>query len=212
MFTGIITEVGEVARFARGGGGGRLRVKAGKVAAALAAGDSVAVEGACLTAAAVEGEYFEADVSGETAKTTTIAGMKAGDAVNLELAAALGAPLGGHLVQGHVDGVGTVKELAPCGDGYTLRVAVPRGIGRYVVEKGSVAVAGISLTAVEVADGEFGAAIIPYTYHNTTLKHRRPGDRVNVEVDLIAKYVERFVGSSRGGLSAERLTELGYGG
>jgi len=212
MFTGIITEVGEVARIAVGGAGGRVKIRAAKVAAALAVGDSVAVEGACLTAAAVDGECFEADVSRETAKTTTLAGTKSGDAVNLELATPMGAPLGGHLVQGHVDGVGTIKELAPCGDGYTLRVAVPADISRYVVEKGPVAVAGISLTAVAVGDGEFGAAVIPHTYRNTTLRYRRPGDRVNIEVDLIAKYVERFVGSSRGGLSAERLAELGYGG
>jgi riboflavin synthase len=212
MFTGIISEVGEVAGVAVGGAGGRIKIRAARTAAALAVGDSVAVEGACLTAAAVDGEYFEADVSRETAETTTLAGTKTGDAVNLELATAVGAPLGGHLVQGHVDGVGTVRELVPSGDGYTLRVGVPTGISRYVVEKGSVAVAGISLTAVAVGDGEFGAAIVPHTYRNTTLRHRRSGDRVNIEVDLIAKYVERFVGSSRGGLSAERLAELGYGG
>jgi riboflavin synthase len=212
MFTGIITEVGEVARFAVGAGGGRMNVKAPKTAAALEVGGSVALEGVCLTAVAVGEGYFEADISGETAAVTTLGGARSGDAVNLELPAAMGAPLGGHLVQGHVDGVGTVRGLAPYGDGYKLRVAVPPGISRYVVEKGSVAVAGISLTAVDVADDAFGAAIIPHTYERTTLKYRRPGDKVNVEVDFIAKYVERFISRRGGGLTPERLAELGYGG
>lgn len=208
MFTGIITEVGEVARFASGG---RIKVKAPETAGALEVGGSVALEGVCLTAVDVGEGYFEADISRETA-TTTLGGARPGDAVNLELPTAMGAPLGGHLVQGHVDGVGTVKELSPSGSGLMLRVAVPTEICRYVVEKGSVAVAGISLTAVDVADDEFGAAIVPHTYERTTLKYRRPGDRINVEADLIAKYVERFTGSRRGGLTPERLAELGYGG
>lgn len=212
MFTGIISEVGEVARVAVSGAGGRIRIKGRETARALSPGDSVAVEGVCLTAAEVGADFFEADVSAETATTTTLGELRAGAAVNLELATPAGGRLGGHLVQGHVDGVGAVAALKPSGDGYLLKLAVPPEISRYVVEKGSVAVAGISLTAVGVGDGAFGAAIIPYTYENTTFKHRRPGDRINVEVDLIAKYVERFLSSSSGrGLTLERLAELGYG-
>ncbi len=212
MFTGIISEVGEVARVAVSGAGGRIRIKGRETARALSPGDSVAVEGVCLTAAEVGADFFEADVSAETATTTTLGELRAGAAVNLELATPAGGRLGGHLVQGHVDGVGGVAALTPSGDGYLLKLAVPPEISRYVVEKGPVAVAGISLTAVGVSDGVFGAAIIPYTYENTTFKHRRPGDRINVEVDLIAKYVERFLGSSSGrGLTLERLAELGYG-
>jgi riboflavin synthase len=210
MFTGIIVEVGEVASLERKGAGGRLRVEANKATANLVVGDSVAVEGACLTAASVGDGYFEADLSPETMAATTLGDLRPGDAVNLELPTPAGSPLGGHFVQGHVDGVGTVKELTKAGEGYALRVAVPPALARYVVEKGSVAVAGISLTAVDVRDGEFGAAVIPHTYENTTLKHRRPGSRVNVEVDVIAKYVERLVGRARG-LTGERLAELGYG-
>jgi riboflavin synthase len=210
MFTGIITEVGEVGLLARRGAGGRLGVKARGVSAALDVGGSVAVEGVCLTAATVGDGYFEADVSAETAGATTLGNVRPGDAVNLELPTPSGAPLGGHFVQGHVDGVGTVKELKRSGDGYALRVAVPAALGRYVVEKGSVAVAGISLTALEVGDGEFGVAVVPHTYENTTLRYRRPGDAVNVEVDVIAKYVEKLVGR-REGLTGERLAELGYG-
>jgi riboflavin synthase len=204
--------VGEVARAAVSGAGGRIRIKGRETARALSPGDSVAVEGVCLTAAEVGADFFEADVSAETATTTTLGELRAGAAVNLELATPAGGRLGGHLVQGHVDGVGAVTALTPSGDGYLLKLAVPPEISRYVVEKGSVAVAGISLTAVGVGDGAFGAAIIPYTYENTTFKHRRPGDRINVEVDLIAKYVERFLSSSSGrGLTLERLAELGYG-
>ncbi len=212
MFTGIISEVGEVARAAVSGAGGRIRIKGRETARALSPGDSVAVEGVCLTAAEVGADFFEADVSAETATTTTLGELRVGAAANLELATPAGGRLGGHLVQGHVDGVGAVTAVTRSGDGYLLKFAVPPEISRYVVEKGPIAVAGISLTAVGVGDGAFGAAIIPYTYENTTFKHRRPGDRINVEVDLIAKYVERFLGSSSGrGLTRERLTELGYG-
>jgi len=202
--------VGEVASLERRGAAARLRVKANEVAAGMRVGDSVAVEGACLTATSVGDGYFEADLSPETVAATTLGTLRPGDEVNLELPTPAGGPLGGHFVQGHVDGTGTVKELTASGDVYTLRVAVPPALARYVVEKGSVAVAGISLTAVDVRDGEFGAAVIPHTYENTTLKRRRPGSRVNVEVDVIAKYVERL--ACRGsGLTTERLADLGYG-
>ncbi len=211
MFTGIISEVGEVARAAVSAAGGRIRIKGRETARARSPGDSVAVEGVCLTAAEVGADFFEADVSAETT-TTTLGELRAGAAVNLELATPAGGRLGGHLVQGHVDGVGAVAAMTPSGDGYLLKLAVPLEISRYVVEKGPVAVAGISLTAVGVGDGAFGAAIIPYTYENTTFKHRRPGDRINVEVDLIAKYGERFLSASAGrGRTLERLAELGYG-
>lgn len=212
MFTGIISDVGEVARATVGGEGGRLEIKAPATVKALTRGDSVAVDGVCLTAAEVEGDRFSADVSAETAAATTLGALKSGERVNLELAMAAGDRFGGHLVQGHVDGVGVVRGLAPSGVGYVLRVAVPAEIGKYVVEKGSVAVAGISLTAVDVVEGAFAVAVIPHTYENTTLKDKRAGNRVNVEVDLIAKYVERFLGRNPGrGLTLERLAELGYG-
>jgi riboflavin synthase len=212
MFTGIISEVGEVARAAVSGAGGRVRIRARETSRALAPGDSVAVDGVCLTAAELGADFFEADVSAETAATTTLGDLRAGEAVNLELAMPADGRLGGHLVQGHVDGVGRVTAVTPSGEGYLFRFAVPPEIGRYVVEKGSVAVAGISLTAVEAGDGAFAAAIIPHTYEHTTLKRRRPGDRVNVEADLIAKYVERFLTSRPGrGVTPGRLAELGYG-
>lgn len=189
-----------------------MEVRAPATAKDLNRGDSVAVDGVCLTAAGVEGDRFLADVSAETAAATTLGQLESGGRVNLELAMAAAGRFGGHLVQGHVDGVGVIRDLAPSPVGYALRVGVPDEIGRYVVEKGSVAVAGISLTAVEVVEGAFVVAVIPYTYENTTLGEKRAGSRVNVEVDLIAKYVERFFGRSPGrGLTFERLAELGYG-
>jgi len=211
MFTGIITEIGEVLRYTRRGGGGRLTVAAPETAAALTVGGSVAVEGVCLTAAARDGTAFEADLSPATVAKTTLGDLRPGETVNLELPTAAGSPLGGHLVQGHVDGVGRIRELRPLGEGYELRVTVAPEVGRYVVEKGSVAVAGISLTAVDVGAGGFAAAIIPHTYENTTLRGRQAGDAVNVEVDIIAKYVERFLVGRRGGVTPERLAELGFG-
>ncbi|MGD8719361.1 MAG: riboflavin synthase [Candidatus Zixiibacteriota bacterium] len=212
MFTGIVAEIGAVAALERESAGARISVRAERTAGGLAVGDSVAVEGVCLTATAVQGGEFRADVSGETLAASTLGDLRPGDPVNLEAAMALGAPLGGHLVQGHVDGVGTVRELRRAEGGYYLRVEVPPGIGRYVVEKGSVAVSGVSLTAIDVSAEAFGVALIPHTYERTTLQRLRPGSRVNVEADLIAKYVERFVsGGAAEGLSAERLAELGYG-
>jgi riboflavin synthase len=212
VFTGIISDVGEVVRATIGPAGGRLEVRAPATAKALNRGDSVAVDGVCLTAVGVEGDRFRADVSAETVAATTLGELKSGERVNLELAMAATGRFGGHLVQGHVDGVGVIRDLAPSPVGYVLRVGVPDEISRYLVEKGSVAVAGISLTAVDVGEGAFAVAVIPHTYENTTLRDKRAGSRVNVEVDLIAKYVERFLGRSAGrGLTLERLVELGYG-
>jgi riboflavin synthase len=211
VFTGIISDVGEVARATVGRAGGRLEVRAPATAQALRRGDSIAVDGVCLTATEVGRDRFVADVSAETAAATTLGELTSGERVNLELAMAAAGRFGGHLVQGHVDGVGTVRELAPSAVGYLLRVAVPLEISRYVVDKGSVAVAGISLTAVDAVEGAFAVAVIPHTHENTTLKDKRAGSRVNVEVDLIAKYVERFLGRNPGrGLTLERLAKLGY--
>jgi riboflavin synthase len=208
MFTGIVAEVGTVAA-AGASDGGRLSVAAGSLAESLNVGASVAVEGVCLTVAEVRNGVFGADVSAETLERTTLGELRRGDKVNLEAAVAAGSPLGGHLVQGHVDGVGVVRALERRGGEYALRVTVPAALARYVVEKGSVAVAGISLTPIEVNDASFGAAVVSHTFDHTTLRFRRPGDRVNVEVDIVAKYVERFTGG-RGGISEARLAELGF--
>ncbi|MGB0114537.1 MAG: riboflavin synthase [Ilumatobacteraceae bacterium] len=185
MFTGIVEELGRIEHI----GDGRVRIAATTVIEDAGLGDSIAVNGCCLTVVEQGDGWWEADISQETVDRTSLSTAAAGDPVNLERAALLESRLGGHLVQGHVDGVGEVVEPVP-----DLRVRVPERLLPYLVEKGSVTVDGVSLTIVEpVADG-FTVAIIPHTSAITTLGARQPGDLVNIEVDVIAKYVERMLG------------------
>ncbi len=184
MFTGLIEEVGSVEACAHG----RLRIAAHKVLDGAAVGDSIAVDGCCLTLVAMGERWWEADLSQETLARTTLGDLVAGDLVNLERPLRLADRLGGHLVQGHVDAVGQV--LAPAPD---LAVRLPGHLARYVVEKGSIAVDGVSLTVVGVNHGAFTVAVVPHTAAVTTLGTKAAGARVNLEVDLVAKYVERLV-------------------
>lgn len=184
MFTGIVEELGRVESFE----GTRLRIGASQVLEGVALGDSIAVSGCCLTVVAMGTDWWEADVSQETLDRTSLRGVSVGSVVNLERAVRMSDRLGGHLVQGHVDGVGEVVEPVP-----DLRVRIPSDLMRYVVEKGSITVDGVSLTVVKpLADG-FTVAIIPHTAAVTTLGAKRPGDPVNIEVDVMAKYVERLM-------------------
>jgi riboflavin synthase len=188
MFTGIVEELGSVvAREA-----GRLRIAADKVLDGAAIGDSTAVNGCCLTIVGLGDGWWEADVSDESFSRTQLGDLAAGDPVNLERPVRVMDRLGGHVVQGHVDAVGEIVEPAP-----DLRVRMPRDLLRYVVEKGSITVDGISLTIVDVLDDGFTVAVIPHTIEVTTLATKGPGDRVNLEVDLMAKYVERLLGFSK---------------
>ena len=185
MFTGIVEELGTVAAVE----GSRLRIEARKVLDDAQLGDSIAVNGCCLTVAAQGDGWWEADLSGETLARTALADVETGDRVNLERPVRLADRLGGHLVQGHVDGVGEVVRPA-----LDLQVRLPRELLRYVVEKGSITVDGVSLTIVEVLDDGFTVAVIPHTLEVTTLGSARPaGSRVNIEVDVTAKYVERLI-------------------
>ncbi|MGE3621163.1 MAG: riboflavin synthase [Acidimicrobiia bacterium] len=186
MFTGIVEELGTVRRFAAG----RLEVGCHRVLADVELGASIAVNGCCLTVVEWDAEqgWWVADLSDETLARTSLGGLAPGDPVNLERPVRLEDRLGGHLVQGHVDGVGRIVEPVP-----DLRVALPDGLGRYVVEKGSVTVDGVSLTVVEANAEDFTVAVIPHTCEVTTLGTRVPGDPVNVEVDVTAKYVERLL-------------------
>jgi riboflavin synthase len=195
MFTGIVEGTGRVVTLAvaPGGAGARLEVEAPWPAGALAAGDSVAVDGCCLTVAATTPGGFAADLVAETLRRTALGRLAAGDRVNLERPLALGGRLGGHLVQGHVDGVGRVLERRPVGEGEEVRVELPEALARYVVEKGSIAVDGVSLTVAGVGEGWFAVALVPHTLATTTLGQRGPGDPVHLEVDVVAKYVERLV-------------------
>ena len=195
MFTGIVEGTGTVAGLsvAPDGRGARLEVDAGWLAGRLEPGESVAVNGCCVTVATATPAGFAADLVAETLRRTALGRLAAGAAVNLERPLALGGRLGGHLVQGHVDGVARVLERTPAGDGEEVRVELPADLARYVVEKGSIAVDGVSLTVAGVGPGWFAVALVPHTLEVTTLGGRRPGDLVQLEVDVVAKYVERLV-------------------
>ncbi len=193
MFTGIVEERGKAVAV----GGTKLEVRGTKVAGDAAIGDSIAVNGVCLTVAAREGEVLAFDVAEETLARTTLGELRTDSPVNLERPLTLATRLGGHVVQGHVDGVGTVESAESEGNGVRMRIRVPEPVARYVVEKGSVAVDGVSLTVAAASNGTFEVALVPHTLDATTLGDRGPGDRVNLEVDVLAKYVERFVGGGR---------------
>jgi riboflavin synthase len=200
VFTGIIRELGEVqtADASAGGGGMRLRVRAPDTAARTAVGDSVALNGVCLTAVAVADGSIDFDAVPETLARSTLGSVATGTAVNVEPALRAGEPLGGHIVQGHVDGVGRVLELVDEGEGKRLALELPSELERLCVEKGSLTVDGVSLTVAAVGPGRVEIALVPHTLDATTLGRLRPGDHVNVEADMIAKHVERLL-ASRGG-------------
>jgi riboflavin synthase len=184
MFTGIVEELGSIASVE----GQRVRIAASLVTGDAKAGDSIAVDGCCVTVVDQGPGWWEADLSDETLKRTTFGDRAPGDAVNLERPVRMSDRLGGHIVQGHVDGVGEIVEPAP-----DLRVRMPRELLRYIVEKGSIAVDGVSLTVVGVGEDWFSVALIPETLERTTLGAAAPGTPVNLEVDVVAKYVERLV-------------------
>ena len=184
MFTGIVEELGRLESLDKG----RLRIGATYVLDDVAIGESIAVNGCCLTVVAFGDDWWEADVSDETISRTSLSMVEPGDGINLERAVRASDRLGGHIVQGHVDAVGEVVEPVP-----DLRVRVPASLTRYLVEKGSVTVDGVSLTVVDALDDGFTVAIIPHTAGVTTLGAKRPGDLVNLEVDVMAKYVEKLM-------------------
>jgi riboflavin synthase len=192
LFTGIVQEMGRVAAVTRDGDDLRLRIEA-SLAGELAAGDSVAVSGVCLTAVDPDSGSFTADLSPETVTRSSLGGLAEGDRVNLELPLRPADRLGGHIVQGHVDGVGTVEALGDGGPAREVRFSAPAELLRYVVEKGSVTVDGVSLTVSDVDDSGFSVSLIPETLARTTLGAGRPGHPVNLEVDVIAKHVEKLL-------------------
>ncbi|HFC98416.1 MAG TPA: riboflavin synthase [Thermosulfurimonas dismutans] len=210
MFTGLVEGLGTV-RMSRGRGGGvRLGIEPPFPAEELRLGESVAVNGACLTVVEVRPPIFEADVSPETLKRTTLGRLRPGDRVNIERALRWGDRLGGHLVSGHVDGVGEVLSRTERTDFFFFRIRAPENVATYLVEKGSVAVDGVSLTVNRVEGLNFEIAVIPHTAEITTLGFRKPGDPVNLEVDLLAKYVEKLLKPYQRGLSEEFLRQKGF--
>ena len=188
MFTGIVEEVGEV----RAAGGGRLTVAASTVIEDMKVGGSINVNGACLTVTSMDDATFSVDVVPETLRRTNLGGLRDGDGVNLERPVPVGGRLDGHVVQGHVDGTGGVESVVPEGTALLVRFAAPSEVMRYVVPKGFVAVDGTSLTVVDCDDSGFTVTVIPFTRDNTVLGARAVGDAVNLEVDVLAKYVERL--------------------
>lgn len=191
MFTGIVEEIGEVIGIEQVPNAARLNVAGPLTTTDVKHGDSIAVNGVCLTVVDVSGTAFTVDVVHETLQRSSLAKVHIGDRVNLERATALGDRLGGHIMQGHVDGVGTYLSR----DAYGLtRFALPPGLARYVVEKGSIAVDGVSLTVAAIAEDEFSVALIPTTLEMTVLGTKSAGDPVNIEVDVLAKYVEKMIG------------------
>jgi riboflavin synthase len=199
VFTGIVEELGEVAALEELGDSARLTVRGPLVTADASAGDSIAVNGVCLTVTSTSDGTFSADVMGETLRRSSLGSLVQGSAVNLERPLRLDGRLGGHLVQGHVDGTGTITERRPAEHWHVVRISVPPGLARYVVEKGSITVDGVSLTvsALGPPGGPdwIEVSLIPETLSRTTLGIKQPGETVNLEVDMIAKYVERLVGA-----------------
>ncbi len=203
MFTGIIEEVGTVKGFAINGSSGRIKIKAKKVLEGTKLGDSIAVNGVCLTVVTMQSDGFEADVTRETVNRSGLAELNVGDSVNLERAMLMGGRFGGHIVSGHIDGTGTLLSKKRVENSIVVTIEANKNIINGIVEKGSVAIDGISLTVAELTDSTFSVAVIPHTGEETTLISKNPGSTVNLENDVVGKYVERFMGFYTGKDSAE---------
>jgi riboflavin synthase len=215
MFTGIVEGIGTVTAFSRHGSGARVEIDAGPLAAGLRLGDSIAADGACLTVSRLGGSRLQADLSAETLRRTTLGGLRIGSRLNLERPLRMEDRLGGHLVTGHIDGVGQVAARTPAGGGEVWRFRYPHPLAPLLVEKGSVAVDGISLTVAALGPATFEVALIPHTLRETALHAKRPGAAVNLEADLIGKYVARLAlpgghSAAGRGLTLETLQEHGF--
>jgi riboflavin synthase len=214
MFTGIIEELGKVTAFEKRGDGAWIKISARIVTENSHEGDSIAVNGVCLTALDIKTDSFAADVSGETLAKSTLGNLSVGSNVNLERAVTPQTRLGGHIVQGHVDARGKFVSAAQSGDFWTVKINFPAEIGQYLVYKGSISVEGISLTIAALADDYFEIALIPKTWQLTNLSTLKSGDAVNLEADVIAKYVERILlyrkEEKAESISMEKLEELGF--
>lgn len=213
MFTGLVEEVGEIAAIAATSAGKELTVRADKIIAELTLGASVAINGICLTVKFLTPKTFQVDVVQETLTRTNIGSARPGTRVNLEPALSFGGRLGGHLVQGHIDCLGAVIALERQAGEWILQVQLPENFAKYVVEKGSIAINGISLTVAACTGRQFQTAIIPHTWANTNLSLLKVGEQVNLEVDLIGKYIERLLGpyyKKTEGLTLDKLESFGY--
>lgn len=216
IFTGLIIEVGRVRSIQRRADGAFLVIEAKTVLAGTRIGDSISINGVDLTVIEMGEDFFSADASLETLKRSTLGDFRVGNRVNLERALAVGERMGGHMVQGHVDGTGELLSVTPEGNAYRVRFRFPRELGRYIAMKGSITVDGISLTVAGLGTDWFEVAIIPHTWRETILRDLKSSDRVNLEVDVLAKYVERLMlhkedaGTAESELTLEYLIERGY--
>ncbi|RMG69556.1 MAG: riboflavin synthase [Nitrospirae bacterium] len=213
MFTGIVVEMGTVEGIAQKGDVTTLKIRAERVSDTAKIGDSISVNGTCLTVTETDGELLSFDLSRETMKTTNLGELKKGSKVNLEPALKPTDPLGGHIVTGHIDGVGRIRRKTDLGQTIEIEIEAEEDVLKYLVKKGSVAVDGISLTVVDVLDDSFKVVIIPHTAAVTTIGIKKTNDTVNIETDIIGKYVERFLSRSQAENSDQRLMKLlGEGG
>ena len=205
MFTGIVEEVGSATLVEEG----RLSFASRHALQELAIGDSISVNGACLTITSIEEEVFSVDVMPETLRRTNLVDLKVGDPVNLEKPLTLSSRLGGHIMQGHVDGRGRVLSVTPEGDAMIMEIEVPTDLMRYIVAKGFIGVDGASLTVMDRREETFTVSLVSYTWENTTLRERNPNDWVNLEVDILAKYVEQLIKGDNSGVSLYSLAHQG---
>jgi riboflavin synthase len=210
MFTGIIEEIGRIATIERHGENAVVRIQCNDVLADSNPGDSIAVDGVCLTVEKMDGVGFSASATSETLSRSTFGSKKAGQSVNLERALKASGRLGGHIVQGHIDSVAEIIADRPVGNALIRTFKMDRAYSKYVVEKGSVSIDGVSLTVSEKSVESFSVALIPETVARTTISEKRPGDKVNIEVDILAKYVESLMNNKSGSLTMDKLRESGF--
>lgn len=214
MFTGIVEEIGKIEKTTPIAGGMAIKIKAEKILEDVAVNDSVCIDGVCLTVTNTDKKSFWADAVGATLEKTTFNKVKANALVNLERSVRLSDRLGGHLVQGHVNGIGTITEIQNLGENYLVKILIPEDLERYLIKEGSIAINGISLTIADLKRNEISISIIPHTWQNTNLKFKKVNDKVNIEIDILAKYVEKLL--TRGNNSSDKniteswLKELGY--
>jgi riboflavin synthase len=214
MFTGIVEEIGRIEKTTPIAGGLTYKINAAKILEDINVNDSICVDGVCLTVTDTRQNYFLVDAVGATLEKTTFSGVQINDAVNLERSVKLNDRLGGHLVQGHVNGIGKITWIKKLGENYLIKIIIPGELERYLIKEGSIAINGISLTIAELEKNEISISIIPHTWENTNLKYKKENDSVNVEVDILAKYMEKLLSKSNS--TSERnitegwLKELGY--
>jgi riboflavin synthase len=214
MFTGIVQEIGKIGNIESISGGMRVKINSSKILDDISVQDSISINGVCLTAVKVDKDGFWVDAVGATLDKTTFANLKLFSTVNLELALKINDRLGGHFVQGHVNGIGTIEEITELGENYWLKVVVPSSLEKYLIEEGSVSIDGISLTVAQLEGKTIGVSIIPHTWNNTNIKEKEVKDKVNIETDVLAKYIEKFITKDdllkKTKLTENWLKELGY--